>query len=125
IGNTNQLILQILPLKTGADKLLAKQPNTDINTLIDDKASITPMTYRGVLILSNNTEGSSMEPLYPNQKGHEILTTVQEQYRKQLAMQAALSKKMSLPSHLAKDQNLTVMDSRKSSLLTSLNSNFA
>lgn len=66
LANTNQLLLEILPLKDGSKTALAQRHNPtseDIRQLFVDRSHLETNVFRGPILVANNNESGNLELL--------------------------------------------------------------
>ena len=104
MGNTSQILFEILPLRIDAAIQVEKNPGTPLETLIDPKMQIIPITFRGSIILANNNSGENLVPI--DDSGHSIIAGLVRQFHAdQAANNARLQRAVSTPQY-AKEHNL-------------------
>jgi hypothetical protein len=108
IGNTNQILIEVLPLRQNAAQILEKDPNTDLDSLIDSQMKVKPLTYRGPLTMANNMEGGSLVVVENN--GRSLIQSLAEQYRKDQEDARQRLAAQATPLAYAKENKLTVVN---------------
>lgn len=108
MGNTNQVVIEVLPLRQDAAALLARNPGTPIDSLIDASIRFKTLTYRGPLLMANNQEGGTLT-LVPNSGASVVKRLIQQFQRDQIAYKTKMAA-MSKTAHYARVNKLTLIN---------------
>lgn len=111
MGSTNQLLLELTPAKADAKDILAKNPATDLNSLIDTENMVEGHTYSAPIILAGNNEDSTAQLVEGSNRPEGSLI---DALKKQLALDVVAIEKensvMSKKEYLAKNENLQIVN---------------
>lgn len=108
MGNTNQLLFEVLPLRADAADRLRADPQLDPETLIDPVSNVRPFAYSAPITMANNAEGGITTPL--NNNGVSIVKPIIEQFRKDKMAHAENLKKTSTKELFAQQNRLILMN---------------
>ncbi|MCE3010447.1 MAG: hypothetical protein LW875_07530 [Proteobacteria bacterium] len=109
IGNTNQIVFEIKPLREGAKSELEKNPNLDPETLTDTTSVLKNVAYRGPLLMMSNNEGGTLEPIYLN-KGESLVKRIMNQKNVDDKNNAARLKRISNKAQFVRGQSLVPLN---------------
>lgn len=123
IGNTNTLLVQLLPL-TPEKAALAKQGKEDLITLVDPAFRNRSMVFKGPIMIGNNKEGNALEPVQLSQN-RDLLTQLIIQKDYDDSQYKQLMTRLAKKETLAKEQDLRIVNLNNAqetqSLLRSMN----
>lgn len=105
MGNTNQFLIEVLPLKPDAMTELKKNPNLKKSSLVDASSNLQIATYRAPLMMANNMEGGNFIKLSTAAQGSQLESIIQKYHVEEAAKQKAL-KDQATPQSFAKSQGL-------------------
>jgi hypothetical protein len=109
IGNTNQIIFEIKPLREGAKAELEQNPNLDPETLVDTTSILKNVAYRGPLLMMTNNEGGTLEPIYLN-KGESLVKRIMIQKTVEDKNNAARLKRIADKAQFVRGQSLVIFN---------------
>lgn len=104
IGNTNQILIEIVPLKENAYNLLKENPRLKPIDLKVDSEALETSTFVGPIILANNTEGAALEPS-PSPLSGRLIDQLSKSFNNDKASYTQRMHKMSEKSHYIKDSD--------------------
>lgn len=105
MGNTNQFLIEVLPLKPDAMAELKKNPNLSKSSLVDLNSNLQIATYRAPLMMANNMEGGNFIKLAVSTQGSRLESLIQKYHLDEAAKQKVL-KEQATPQNFAKSQGL-------------------
>ena len=108
IGNTSQILFEVLPLRADAALLLEKNPGMDLQSLVDAQMQIIPVTFRGPITLANNNSSENLAPI--DDSGHSVILGLMQQARVDQAQYRARMQSLNSTSVFAKDHNLVLVN---------------
>jgi hypothetical protein len=118
LANTNQILLEILPLKDGAKAALAKVPAEQRLKLIQDlklnSSHLSPMVFRGPILLANNNESGNLEPLRDPDAG-DLISRAQSQFTADQRTHRQRLQRMASKAFFADQEKLQVINLNNSS----------
>lgn len=108
IGNANQLIAEILPLKAEAGEILARDRNTPLAQLIDRSSNLKVASFRSPLNFSNNGDAGTFTQIDGTQGS--VIDLLKEQLKKDEAAASARDAQAADKNSYARANRLTVMN---------------
>lgn len=113
LANTNQILLEILPLKDGAKTALAhataEQRPQLIQSLKVSTSHLSPMVFRGPILLANNNEAGNLEPLR-DPGAVDVISRARDQFTADQRTHQQRLQRMSSKAYFATQEKLQVIN---------------
>lgn len=108
IGNTNQLILEIIPARADALEILKQNAKTNISDLISKETNVEITTYSSPLILANNGESGNSIAIQSGTSSQ--IDTLRAQMNEDKNLQTLRQSTLSKKDTFAKNENVKVLN---------------
>ncbi|MFN7728481.1 MAG: hypothetical protein ACK5P7_04940 [Bdellovibrio sp.] len=109
LGNTNQLIIEVLPLKANAGELLAQNPQIAFVDLIDKTSNLKIASFRAPLNFSNGNDAGTFTMIDDPDTGS-LVTKLKEQLTQDEKALAARSELSANTKNFASSNKLTLIN---------------